>query len=266
MQNSSNSTTKTPNTQPPKSSTIIVIGDYCVDEYRYGIVNRISPEAPVPILQTTSCQKKCGMAGNVAKNLSALGAITKNYFSNTNTVKIRYIDAVSGQQLLRVDHDCFSNPFDVNSIDADHNISAVVVSDYNKGFVTKDTIEHVQEKYRDLPIFIDTKKQDLSFVHDNCYVKINEQESKHLNNPPKNLIVTRGSKSVLYGNKQFDVPTLPVFDVTGAGDTFLAALAYTYSMTNSIERAIRYAIVASSITVTKLGVYAPTPEEIDYET
>lgn len=250
------------NTQLHQSSTIIVIGDYCVDEYIYGTVNRISPEAPVPILQIISSEKKNGMAGNVAKNLSALGANTINYFSFAHSTKTRYIDITSGQHMLRVDGDRVSEPFDVNTLTVPANTNAIVISDYDKGFVTQDVIQHIQNQYQHIPIFIDTKKQNLHYLSDNCYAKINEQEYNKLKTKPKNLIVTRGSKSVMYNGNEYSVPRIPVFDVTGAGDTFLAALAYQYCMTKNIHHAIRYAIMASSVTVTKLGVYAPTPEEI----
>lgn len=249
-----------------QAPTIVVMGDYCVDKYVYGAVERLSPEAPVPILKTISTQEKCGMAGNVSKNISALGGEVVSYFSATNSVKVRYIDQISGQHMLRVDNDCLSQPLDIDNTEIPEHTKSIVISDYNKGFITKDIIKHLQEKYKHVPIFIDTKKQDLSFITSNCFVKINEHEYNRLTSTPQNLIVTKGSKGVVYNKQEFSVPSLSVFDVTGAGDTFLAALAYTYSITNNIEQAIKYAIAASSVTITKLGVYAPTPEEIDYET
>lgn len=255
--------TESINTQQPKSSTIIVIGDLCVDEYIYGTVDRISPEAPVPVLQITHSEKRCGMAGNVVKNLNAMGVDTISYFSSTQTTKTRYIDSASGQHLLRVDNDFQSAPFDVDTLTVPANTQAIVISDYNKGFVKREVIEYIQDKYHYLPLFIDTKKQDLQYLSDNCYAKINEHEYKRLKTKPKNLIVTRGGKTVLYNEHEFSVPHIPVRDVTGAGDTFLAALSFRYSVTQDIKESIRYAIAASAITVTKLGVYAPLTEEFE---
>jgi D-beta-D-heptose 7-phosphate kinase/D-beta-D-heptose 1-phosphate adenosyltransferase len=226
-------------------------------------VERLSPEAPVPVLRISHSRKSDGMAGNVYNNLLALGVDAIPYFPTTMTTKMRYIDAASGQHLLRVDHDCVSQACDPLTVTVTDDIAAIVISDYNKGFVSVELIEYIQNKYSHIPIFIDTKKQDLNFISECCYVKINEPEYKLLKSPPPNLIVTQGSQSVLYNNKEFQVPHIPITDVTGAGDTFLASLAYQYVITKDINAAIHYAIAASGVTVTKLGVYAPTQKEIE---
>jgi len=66
----------------------------------------------------------------------------------------------------------------------------------------------------------------------------------------------------MYNRKVFPAPKVEVVDVTGAGDTFLAALAYKFLIKSDIEEAIKFAIQASSITVQHMGVYAPKLEEI----
>ena len=76
------------------------------------------------------------------------------------------------------------------------------------------------------------------------------------------MIVTHGGSHVQYGVNRFDVPTVPVFDVCGAGDTFLAALTYEYLNTEDMQSAIEFAIKASAITVQRFGVYAPTLKDI----
>lgn len=244
-----------------KNNTVILIGDCCNDEYIYGNVTRLSPEAPVPVFAPTHTDTKAGMGGNVYNNLCNLNINVIAYLPEVKSTKTRYIDSNSGQHFLRVDNDQIAYRFDTNLLTT--TADAVIISDYNKGYITQDVLDAVQHKYHNTPIFIDTKKTDLSFINDNCYVKINELEYSKLQSHPKNLIVTRGSKSVTYNNQEFAVPHIPVFDVTGAGDTFLASLAYGYLQTKSIESAMQYAIFASSVTVQHVGVYAPTLEEIN---
>ena len=76
------------------------------------------------------------------------------------------------------------------------------------------------------------------------------------------LVVTLSNKGCQYKGKLFPVEKVQIKDVSGAGDTFLAALAYQYLITNDIESAVEFATHAASITVQHVGVYAPTLEEI----
>lgn len=236
---------------------VILIGDNCIDEYQYGAVERISPEAPVPIFVPKSTQTKRGMAGNVSNNLQALGVEVTTFFG-PESVKIRLIDEKSHQHLLRIDKDSKTDPLSAATEfpDAD----AIVISDYNKGFVSYELIEHLAAT-SEIPIFVDTKKTDLARFK-NCILKINEIEYKNRISEPQEVIVTHGNSGVVYKNKRFPVPKVPTFDVCGAGDTFLSALVYKYLYTYDMNEAIQFAIRASSITVQHVGVYAPSLEEI----
>ena len=109
---------------------ILLIGDACTDMYIYGKVDRISPEAPVPIFVPQSQVVKEGMGGNVAKNLEALGC-TVNFLHGKVSNKQRLIDERSKQQLLRIDSDEISEPITIDSELPAYD--AVVISDYNKG-------------------------------------------------------------------------------------------------------------------------------------
>jgi sugar/nucleoside kinase (ribokinase family) len=71
-----------------------------------------------------------------------------------------------------------------------------------------------------------------------------------------------GKAGARYNDTLYSAPSVEVVDVCGAGDTFLAALVYKYLNTTNIESAIKFANLASSITVTHRGVYAPTLEEV----
>jgi D-beta-D-heptose 7-phosphate kinase/D-beta-D-heptose 1-phosphate adenosyltransferase len=139
----------------------------------------------------------------------------------------------------------------------------VLFSDYNKGTVTYELIEEIINSVT-CPIFIDTKKTDLERFQ-GAWVKINELEYSKIKSECTGLIVTLGSKGAVvpHHDLEFAAPLVEVADVTGAGDTFLAALVSEYLTHKDIEPAIRYAIRAASVTVQHLGVYAPTWEELE---
>ena len=85
---------------------VLVVGDSCQDVFVYGDIERISPEAPVPVLQLTRLENNYGMARNVSNNVEALGMTIYTITNKNNIVKTRYVDNRSGQMVLRVDeHD-----------------------------------------------------------------------------------------------------------------------------------------------------------------
>jgi D-beta-D-heptose 7-phosphate kinase/D-beta-D-heptose 1-phosphate adenosyltransferase len=228
--------------------------------YQYGTIDRLSPEAPVPVFVPTYKEEREGMAGNVAKNLEALGCKV-NYLFGETSVKTRLIDERSRQQIVRIDNDVVSTAITFDTIIPD-TYDAVVVSDYNKGSVSYELIEELIAL--SIPIFIDTKKTDLERMQ-GAWVKINELEHSKIKSECSGLIVTRGSRgaSAIHHNIDVSSPSVEVVDVTGAGDTFLAALTYQYLDTGDIEKAIRFANQASAVTVQHLGVYAPTLKEME---
>jgi bifunctional ADP-heptose synthase (sugar kinase/adenylyltransferase) len=248
------------NTQAQKQYNILLIGDACQDTYVYGNVNRISPEAPVPVFEPRRVDVKEGMAGNVAKNLEALGC-TVNFLHGSVSNKQRLIDERSKQQLIRIDQDAISEPI-VFETALPGAYDAIVISDYNKGTVSVELVQELRNEFKG-PIFVDTKKQDLSKFC-GCFVKINALEySRATSLPaPTDLIVTQGEQGVLYCNETIPAMPVGITDVTGAGDTFLSALTYQYLKTSNIKQAIEFANRAASVTVQHVGVYAPTIEEI----
>jgi D-beta-D-heptose 7-phosphate kinase/D-beta-D-heptose 1-phosphate adenosyltransferase len=199
------------------------------------------------------------MAGNVFKNLEALGCDVNYLFGETST-KTRIIDSRSKQQVVRIDDDIISEPL-VFETDIPQVYDAVVVSDYNKGTVSYELIEELIAL--SIPIFIDTKKTELERFQ-GAWVKINELEYSKITSECTGLIVTRGAKgaSVIHHDIECPAPSVEVSDVTGAGDTFLSALAVEYLKTKDIEKAVKFAVDASAVTVQHLGVYAPTLKEI----
>ena len=242
-----------------KQFNILLLGDSCRDIYQFGTVDRMSPEAPVPVFVPSYREERDGMASNVFKNLEALGCDVNYLFGETST-KTRLIDSRSRQQIVRIDDDVESEPMTFETA-IPPGYDAIVISDYNKGLITYELVEELRQEFSG-PIFVDTKKQDLARF-EGCIVKINQVEHKARSSDCSNMIVTQGKQGALYNNKMYPAAAIDVIDVCGAGDTFLAALAYEYLNTDgNMEAAVEFAIRASAVTVQHTGVYAPTLEEI----
>ena len=250
-------------TRQQTSFTVLLIGDSCTDRYNIGTVDRLSPEAPVPIMKIVDSYSLPGMASNVNLNLKNLGIDADFVTNNEQIIKTRYIDKRSGQHLIRVDDDVEISPWSKKLPFPLHDYDVVVISDYDKGFLTYDAIRYIVEMSTGT-IFIDTKKKDLAFFgeSDRVYIKINDLESRLATSSPTNLIVTKGGEGAEYNGKIFATKQVEVTDVCGCGDTFLAALAAQYLFTKDIEKAILFANVAAGITVQHRGNYAPSYDEI----
>ena len=158
---------------------ILVIGDSCTDIFRYGKVERLAPEAPVPVIVPTSETSSPGMAGNVVRNLEALGAEVDFITNRVEIKKIRYVCSKYNYLLLRVDENDGCEPLsesiigDVSWSDYD----AVVISDYCKGFVHELDIEYISKQHP--LVFLDTKKILGKYAHNVNCIKINYQEYKN---------------------------------------------------------------------------------------
>lgn len=247
--------------QPQTKFKVLLVGDYCTDEYIIGTCDRLSPEAPVPVIRIVESYTGPGMAGNVKANLDMLGTDVDFVTAEAVITKTRYIDQRSRQHLLRVDLEPKISKWDRKIPQDLTNYDCLIISDYNKGFLSYEDIEYLIQNYKG-PIFIDSKKPDLSRFN-GAFIKINELENRNKTSSNSNMIVTLGSRGAMYGNKIFPTKSVEVVDVCGCGDTFLAALSYQYLMTKSINEAIIFANKASSITVQKEGNYAPTLAEIN---
>jgi len=153
---------------------ILVIGDSCTDVFVYGQIDRLCPEAPVPTFQPVSQKENGGMARNVKNNLVALGADVHIISNDNGMKKVRYVDTNSNQMIMRLDENdvCgrIENLRDMSFSDYD----AIVISDYDKGFLHVDDIQYICEKYED--VFIDTKKEIDDWIMNVKYIKINSIE------------------------------------------------------------------------------------------
>ncbi|BCU98888.1 MAG: ADP-heptose synthase [Bellamyvirus sp.] len=246
--------------QQQKQFKVLLIGDSCADEYVYGVCERLNPEAPVPILRRTRTDTQMGMAWNVQQNLLAFDIKVYIITQGELIIKRRFIDERYNQQLLRVDIEDEIKPFDYEIPDED--FDALVISDYDKGFLTSEKIFELVEWF-DGPVFIDSKKTNLPV--DKAYIKINDDEYSKLDEELKdspNLIVTKGAQGVDYQGKNYPAVGVSVFDVCGAGDTFLSALVYFYLRYGKIDTAIPYANKAAAIAVTHFGTYVLQKRDI----
>ena len=254
--------TELKNTLAHESLKVLLIGDSCTDRYNIGSVDRISPEAPVPVLKIVNTYDVPGMAANVNLNLINLN-ISADFVTNTDPItKTRFIDERSGQHLLRVDDEPKVTDWDGNAPRPLYNYDAIIVSDYNKGFLSYMSILNLI-KGSECPVFIDTKKPDLNmFNMPDTYVKINEMEFNNSSSKHDNLIVTLGSRGAMYNGKVYPTEKVEVMEVCGCGDTFIAALVTQFLFTKDIEKSILVANIAAGITVQHRGNYAPTYKEI----
>lgn len=192
---------------------IAVIGDVMVDTYFWGSVSRVSPEAPVPVVDVEREESHLGGAANVANNIKTLGAepilygvignddagqLTKNLLRNANmldnglimennrptTVKTRIVG--NNQQIVRLDKEVKNQISPeteqkiISSLEAETTLSAIVFEDYNKGMLTETLIDSVMKlaNSKGIPVLIDPKKDNF-FAYKNCTIfKPNKKEAE----------------------------------------------------------------------------------------
>jgi len=239
---------------------VLLIGDSCEDRYFYGDVKRLNPEAPVPILEYRRGVTSKGMVWNVRENLMSFGVEVYTSTHPEQIIKTRYIDEKSNQQIMRYDEEPKIEPLSFEFPDEwKSTYDALVISDYNKGFVTQEKLFELVDWFQG-PVFIDSKKTSLPA---DAYIKINEIEYEKISYyNEETLIITRGSKGTEYKGDLYPAEKVNVFDVVGAGDTFLAALTYGYLKYGRIDKAIPLANKAAAVAVSHRGTYVLTEEDV----
>lgn len=294
---------------------ITVIGDLMIDEYWSGQVNRISSEAPVPIINIDENRYRVGGAGNVAMNLRALGvsarliscigkdkesSVIKNIlkknkistiftFSKNNKI-IKKLRILGGnQQILRADFEEDLQNYIIHKnkkiIDYIKTSDVVIFSDYNKGSLSNiEEFIGIANKYKKI-IIVDPKGNDFNKYKNATSLTPNLAEFKNVVGEVKNdnqiikkgkklirelnltsLIVTKGDKgmTIITMNKSMNLQsvTQEVYDVTGAGDTVIAAASTFLAMGKDIFEAANFANNAASISVKKIGTSVVTMGEL----
>lgn len=288
---------------------ILVIGDAILDKYIWGAIRRQSPEdASVPIVDFVDQEFRLGGCLNVAANIKSLSkrgneifvsSIMSEYTANLlkekkisydeivlktkeekkpherELIKERIVNSQTAKQIIRIDNrEKFSEAdlqryknkcYYYNFVEFD----AIVVSDYNKGLIDNAMIKRLEKV--ECPVFVDTKKKDLSLWKNikNCYVKINSKEYANSINSAtlNNLIVTEGDKGCSYYklghlDSFYKTDKTEAADVVGAGDVFLAGFTVRFLESSDIPDAMKFANKAATLSVGKFGTVEVTRNEI----
>tara|TARA_R100001163_G_C5008536_1_gene155236 strand:+ start:152 stop:895 length:744 start_codon:yes stop_codon:yes gene_type:complete len=239
---------------------VLVIGDSCKDVFVYGSCERMAPAAPVPVFIPQHLKDNKGMAGNVYQNFRSLDVDCDLITNITEITKTRYIDQTTNHMIIRVDsgEEKIERVTNLDKIEYS-DYDAVVVSDYNKGFLTEQDIQFISESH-DM-VFMDTKKLLGDWAKNISFIKINLEEynkTKHLLTDKdwfeKKLIVTLGSNGCLYNEKHFPVEKVEIKDLTGAGDSFLTGFVYKLLKTNDINLSLTFANECATKVVQQKGV------------
>jgi rfaE bifunctional protein kinase chain/domain len=309
------------NVKGMNNKIVCVFGDLMLDDFTYGIANRISPEAPVPVVDAQFTEYKLGGCANVASNLSALGGVVHLFAVTGNdeyrekilallkdhkihdmtiadatrptTRKNRII--AHNQQIGRTDwekrHDISKEIENSVMAKADATIKmsdAVIISDYAKGFVTSSLCQSIiktAKKYG-TPIIVDPKshlgkyqgatvltpnlKEFSEYTHftgskSQMFSRAQEILKKHQFSA---LLVTCGEDGMLLFEPKSAAKVSAIkngheiIDVTGAGDTAVAACALSMAAGCDYKTSMRIANYAAGVVVIKLGTSICHPEEL----
>ena len=255
---------------------ILVIGDSCKDVFIYGDITRLSPEAPAPVFNPLRKVENDGMAKNVSNNVEALDSTVYTITNKNNIRKVRYVDHKSNQLVLRVDEHDYCERIENEvllsikdnkcglPLSGNVEVDAIIISDYDKGFLHVEDIQYICENNDN--VFVDTKKKLDSWIFDVDYLKINsleyEQNKEFLYHSSNYLvesminktIITRGSGGCLFRGETYPTEDVPVKDISGAGDTFLAGLVVEYLRTKDIVKSIKFAQECTTKVVQRHGV------------
>ena len=237
--------------------SILVIGESSRDVFVYCDAIRLCPDVPVPVLNVIDQSENPGMAKNVQRNIKSLiencDIVTNDNWYNVT--KTRYVHENSNHMFFRVDSSHKIAKIELSKINYDYEI--IVISDYDKGFLSVDDIESICSNHPN--VFIDTKKILGSWAEKAKFIKINDFEYKNsekyiTDNLANKIIHTMGSDGCEYRGVNYSVDKVEVKDVSGAGDTFMAGLVIKYFETKNIEESIKFANKCASTVVRHKGV------------
>ena len=296
------------------NTKIFCLGDLMLDKYIIGTTNRISPEGPIPVLDIKKEINMLGGVGNVVRNLSTLAvethlvsllgndtiskevekkldkiSVDKNIVKDANRptiTKSRFI--ANNQQILRVDKEKIL-PISKSTEKKIYEYSkkkilktdAVVISDYNKGLITKNILKKIIcfSKNHKKPVIVDPKSTDFEKYKGVTIITPNIKElevvmKKKLINDKEiidasrkliskfnfsHLLVTMGKLGMILVSKKkknvikLDAEAKEVFDVSGAGDTVVSFIAAGLACSLKIEEVVKIANIAAGIVVNKTG-------------
>ena len=250
---------------------VLVIGDVIIDKYIYGTSERLSPEAPVPIVKHLREVETLGGAGLVYENLKSLGVDVTLMESDHGyrSVKTRVI--CDGHYVTRIDDDKRASG---NAVLADvlsndfSQYEYVILSDYDKGVLDEslEIIEHINKF--NCKIIVDPKEYANQYK-DAWLVKPNYKEFDEFGFTywQSNIITTKAGDNVVatIDNINYNIPVEPVevSDVTGAGDCFLAAFVYGLTKQYNYKRCLELAVKGSREAVKHVGTHTLTVSDLE---
>jgi len=249
---------------------VLVIGEKCIDKFTYGKAFRLCPDYPAPVFTPGREVIDDGMAGNVVNNFKSIGVETDFFHNREELIKHRFVDELTNHTFLRVDNTDTVTNLDASKLMVGRTLNdydCVVISDYCKGFLSENSIEYICRLHGN--VIIETKKILGDYCKKAKFIKMNEKEYEYikphinLNEWKDKLLVTLGDKGCLYNEKIYPVDKVEVFDLCGAGDTWLAAYVYGYLRFKNIDKAINIANKAASQVVQKRGVVTLKNFKID---
>lgn len=271
------------------SLRIAVVGDLILDRYIDGVMERISPEAPVPVLRLTGTRENPGGAGNVVENLKGLGCEVSFFRGVHVPIKTRVMSGT--HHIIRIDEEEQPEWMQWDDIDIglgygiEHQkFNAVVISDYGKGTVSKEVAQTVIELCLrfGIPVVVDSKR-DISIFEGATVFKCNHKEwyaqdmpfpespwGSMMDNSISNLVITNGSHGMQYYGYEHssevvgNLPAHPVSicDTCGAGDTVTSVLGIMTALGEPIYDACELANQAAAFVCTQPGVYAIRKEDL----
>ena len=249
---------------------VLVIGDVIIDKYIYGTSERLSPEAPVPVVKHLREVETLGGAGLVYKNLKSLGVdVTLFDTEQPRSIKTRVI--CDGHYVTRIDDDKHANSAAVlDAVQATDftKYDYVILSDYNKGVLDEslDIIEHLNAF--GCKVIVDPKEHANHYINA-WLIKPNYSEFTKFGfiSWQGNIITTNAGNNVVatIDNTDYDIPVeaVEVSDVTGAGDCFLAAFVYGLTKQYNHKKCLELAVKGSREAVKHVGTHTLTISDIE---
>ena len=249
---------------------VLVLGDVIIDKYIYGTSERLSPEAPVPVVKYRREVESLGGAGLVYENLKSLGVdVTLLQTEQPSSIKTRVI--CDGHYVTRIDDDIHADSKAVLRNVLRSNFSQwdyVILSDYNKGVLDESLaiIEHINKF--NCKIIVDPKEYATQYKGA-WLVKPNYSEFTKFgfNDWKGNIITTNAGNNVVASieDEVYNVPVedVEVSDVTGAGDCFLAAFVYGLTKNYNHKHCLELAIKGSREAVKHVGTHTLTVSDLE---
>lgn len=240
-------------------SRVLVIGESCTDIFVYGTSKRKSPEGKGPVFIPNHETYGVGMAANTTNNLAAMGVDVDMFSDNGNIIKTRYVNEHTNELYLRVDENDSVDRININDLPDLSQYSAIVISDYCKGFLTEKDIANIASIHP--LVILDTKKKLGDWCKNLTFIKINRLEWQNNKDVIRDnewlfdkIICTLDKNGTLYKHTTYPVKSIENADVSGAGDTFVAGFVARYLDSEDIAVSIDWANHCASDVVKKKGV------------